>query len=76
MQGNALQRNRMMADQALMQMGGLKYQEALRKQQEVADFYGGRKAEANASVSSSLAALGQATGSALKTGAFNKMPKE
>lgn len=75
MQANALERNRLMADQALMQMGGLKYQEQLRKYQEAADFYGGQKAESNAAISSSLAALGQATGAALKTGAFNKKPK-
>jgi hypothetical protein len=74
MQANALQRNRMMADQALMQMGGLKYQEALRKQQEAADYWGTRRAEANAAVSSALAGFGQAAGSAIGMGAFKKEP--
>lgn len=74
MQANALQRNRMMADQALMQMGGLKYNEQLRKYQEAADFYGTQKAESNAATSSALAGLGQAAGSAIGMGAFNKVP--
>jgi len=75
MQANALQRNRLLADQALNQMGGLKYQEQLRKYQEAADFYGNQKAESNAAISSSLAALGQAAGTAMKTKAFSKIPK-
>jgi hypothetical protein len=75
MQANAMQQNRAAADQALMTMGGLKQQEELRKQQEAADYWGGRKAEANASVSSALSALGSAAGSAISSGAFNKMPK-
>jgi hypothetical protein len=74
MQGNALQRNRMIADQALMQMGGLKYQEQLRKYQEAADFYGVQKAESNMATSSALSNLGQSLGTAMKTGAFNKTP--
>ena len=75
MQANALQQNRAAADQALMTMGGLKQQEELRKQQEAADYWGGRRAEANVAVSGALSALGSAAGSALSTGAFNKMPK-
>jgi hypothetical protein len=74
MQGNALQRNRMMADQALMQMGGLKYQEQLRKYQESADFYGNQKLESNMATSSALKGFGQAAGSAIGSGAFNKAP--
>ena len=75
MQANALQQNRAAADQALMTMGGLKQQDEFRKQQEAADYWGGRKAEANAAVSGALSALGSAAGSAISTGAFNKMPK-
>lgn len=75
MQSNALQQGRAAANQALMTMGGLKQQDTLRKQQEVADYYGNRRAEANAATSSALAALGSATGSAISTGAFNKRPK-
>ena len=74
MQSNALQQGRAAADQALMTMGGLKQQDTLRKQQEAADYWGGRKAEANTSVSNALSALGGAAGSAIGTGAFNKMP--
>lgn len=74
MQENALQRNRFMADQALMQMGGLKYQEQLRKLQEASDFYGGQRAESNAAISSALSSFGRAAGSALGTGAFSKTP--
>lgn len=74
MQANALRQARGEADQALMTMGGLKQQEELRKQQEAADYWGGRRAEANAAVSGALSALGSAAGSAISTGAFNKMP--
>ena len=73
-QANALRQARAEADQALMTMGSLKQQDELRKQQESADYWGGRKAEGNAAVSSALSALGGAAGSALSTGAFNKMP--
>lgn len=72
MQANALQRNRMMADQALMQMGSLKYQDALRKQQEAADYWGGQKAESNAAISSALTSLGSSIGSGISTGAFKR----
>lgn len=74
MQGQALQAGQQNLNRALMQMGGLQYQEALRKQQEAADYWGGRKAEANAAVSGALASMGQAAGSALASGAFNKAP--
>lgn len=72
MQGQALQAGQQNLNRALMQMGGLQYQEALRKQQEAADYWGGRKAEANAAVSGALASMGQAAGSALASGAFNR----
>jgi len=74
MQGEALQAGQENANQALMQMGQFKYQDQLRKQQEAADYWGGRKAESNAAISSSLSALGQAAGSAIGSGAFNKAP--
>ena len=70
MQGEAIQQNREMANQALMQVGGMKYQEELRKQQEAADYWGTRRQEANAAVSSSLASLGSAIGSSVASGAF------
>jgi hypothetical protein len=75
MQGEALQAGQERANQALMQMGQFKYQEDLRKQQEAADYWGTRKAESNAAISGALSALGQAAGSALGAGAFNKIPK-
>jgi hypothetical protein len=53
-------------------MGGLQRQEALRKQQEAADYWGTRRAEANAAVSSALSSIGQAAGTALAYGAFDK----
>jgi hypothetical protein len=58
-----------------MQMGGLQYQEQLRKQQEAADYWGGRKAESNAAISGALKSMGQAAGSAIASGAFNKQGK-
>jgi hypothetical protein len=73
MQGQAMQAGQQRLNQGLMQMGGIQYQEALRKQQEAADYWGGRKAEANASVSSALKGIGQAAGSALAYGAFDKL---
>lgn len=75
MQSQALLSGQERANQALMQMGGLKYQEELRKQEEAQQFYGARKAEATASQSAALAGLGQALGTGLSTGAFNKQPK-
>jgi hypothetical protein len=75
MQSQALLSGQERANQALMQMGGLKYQEELRKQEEAQQYWGGRKAEANAAVSSALAGVGQAMGSALSTGAFQGQPK-
>ena len=74
MQGEALQAGQENANQALMQMGQFKYQDELRKQQEAADYWGGRKAESNAAISSALSSLGQAAGSAIGSGAFNKAP--
>jgi hypothetical protein len=74
MQGEALQAGQENANQALMQMGQFKYQDELRKQQEAADYWGTRKAESNAAISSALSSLGQAAGSALSTGAFAKTP--
>jgi hypothetical protein len=73
MQGQALQSGQQRLNSALMQMGGLQYQEQLRKQQEAADYWGGRRAEANQAVSGALAAVGQAAGSAIASGAFDKV---
>jgi hypothetical protein len=75
MDEQARQQNRMLSEQTQMQVGEAKYQNELRKQQEAADYFGARKAESNAAISSALSSLGQAAGSALGTGAFNKMPK-
>jgi len=73
MQANALQQGQAALRGGLMQMGGLKYQENLRKQQEAADYWGTRKAESNAAISSALAAMGSAAGSAIGAGAFDGM---
>lgn len=70
----ARERNRMIAEQTQMQMGQQRQLSQLRKQQEAADYWGTRKAEANAAVSSALKGIGQAAGTALGTGAFGKIP--
>lgn len=75
MQGQAIQFGQERANQALMQMGGLKYQEDLRKLEEAQQYHGGRKAEAAGAQSAALAGLGQAMGTALSTGAFKGQPK-
>lgn len=73
MQGQAMQAGQQRLNQGLMQMGGIQYQEALRKQQEAADYWGTRKAESNAAISGALRGMGQAAGSALAFGAFDKV---
>lgn len=75
MQSQALQQGQSALTSGLMQMGGIQRQEALRKQQEAADYWGTRKAEANAAVSSALSSIGQAAGTALGFGVFDKVPK-
>lgn len=75
MQSQALLSGQERANQALMQMGGLKYQEELRKQDEAQQYYGARKAEAAGAQSAALSALGQSVGSAIGSGAFQKQPK-
>jgi hypothetical protein len=75
MDEQARQQNRMLSEQTQMQVGDAKYQNELRKQQEAADYFGTRKAESNAAISSALSAVGQAAGTALGTGAFKKGPK-
>lgn len=72
MDEQARQQNRMLSEQTQMQLGEAKYQNELRKQQEAADYWGGRKAESNAAISGALKGIGQAAGSAIGTGAFNK----
>ena len=74
MEGQARMSNQERANQALMQVGGMKYQEELRKQQEAADYWGTRRAESNAAISSALSGLGSSIGAALYTGAFDKTP--
>ena len=74
MDEQARQQNRMLSEQTQMQVGEAKYQNELRKQQEAADYWGTRKAESNAAISGALSSLGQAAGTAMFTGAFNKTP--
>lgn len=74
MDEQARQQNTMLSEQTQMQVGQAKYENELRKQQEASDYWGGRKAESNAAISSALSAVGQAAGSALSAGAFNKVP--
>lgn len=74
MQSQALQQGQSALTSGLMQMGGIQRQEALRKQQEAADYWGTRRAEANAAVSSALSSIGQAAGTAIGFGVFDKTP--
>jgi hypothetical protein len=74
MDEQARQQNRMLSEQTQMQVGEAKYQNELRKQQEAADYWGTRKAESNAAISGALKGIGQAAGTAMFTGAFNKSP--
>jgi hypothetical protein len=74
MDEQARQQNRMLSEQTQMQVGEAKYQNELRKQQEAADYWGSRKAESDAAIGSALKGIGQAAGTAMFTGAFNKTP--
>jgi hypothetical protein len=76
MEGEAMMSNRERANQALMQVGGMKYNEELRKQQEAADYWGTRKAESNTAVTSALEGIGNALGSAMSTDAFKGLGKK
>jgi hypothetical protein len=73
MQASALQQGQRELGRGLFQMGGLKYQDELRKLDEAKDYWGTRRQEANQAVSSALSNIGQAAGSALGMGAFNKI---
>lgn len=75
MQAGALQQGQQALTRGLMQMGGLKYQEEMRKLDEARDYWGTRRQEANQAVSSALANIGQAAGSALGSGAFQGLGK-
>jgi hypothetical protein len=75
MDEQARQQNRMLSEQTQMQVGEAKYQNELRKQQEAADYWGSRKAESDAAIGSALKGIGQAAGTAMFTGAFNRAPK-
>lgn len=54
MEDAARRQNMANADQALLTVGGLKRQEQLRKLDEAANYWGTRKAESNAAITSSL----------------------
>lgn len=70
MQANALQQAQGNLNRGLMQMGGLKYQEQLRKSNEAAQFYGSQRQEANQAVSSALKGIGGAIGAGIAYGGF------
>ena len=73
MQANALQQGQRELGRGLFQMGGLKYQEELRKLDEAKDYWGTRRQEANQAVSSALSNVGSAIGSGLSMGLFNNL---
>lgn len=58
----ARRQNMAAADQAMLTVGGLKRQEQLRKLDEAANYWGARKQESNASITSSLKAMATAIG--------------
>lgn len=72
MQANALQQGQRELGRGLFQMGGLKYQDELRKLDEAKDYWGTRRQESNQAISSALANVGGAIGGALGMGLFNK----
>jgi hypothetical protein len=59
--------NMQAADQAMLTVGGLKRQEQLRKLDEAANYWGTRKAESNASITSSLKGVASAIGSSVSS---------
>lgn len=75
MQAGALQQGQQALTRGLMQMGGLRYQEEMRKLEEARDYWGTRRAEANQAQSAALSALGQSIGSAVGSGAFQGLGK-
>lgn len=75
MQASALQQGQRELGRGLFQMGGLKYQDELRKLDEAKDYWGTRRQEANQAVSSALSNIGQAAGSAIGSGAFQGLGK-
>lgn len=60
------------AEQAAMNVGQMRQQSQLRKLDEASQYWGTRKAESNAAISGALRGMGQAAGSALAFGAFDK----
>lgn len=70
----ARERNRMLSEQTQVDVGQQRMMSQLRKQQEASDYWGTRKAEANAAVSGALSGIGQAAGTALAFGGFTKTP--
>lgn len=71
----ARERNRMLSEQTQLDVGQQRMMSQLRKQQEASDYWGTRKAEANAAVSNALSGIGQAAGTALAFGDFTKAPQ-
>jgi hypothetical protein len=65
MQSQAMQAGQQRLNQSLMQMGGIKQQDELRKLQESREYWGTRRAEANQAVSSALSGVGSALGTSL-----------
>lgn len=59
------------ADQAMLTVGGLKRQEQLRKLDEAANYWGTRRAESNAAITSSLKGVASAIGSSV-TGPYGE----
>lgn len=73
MEEQARQGNIAAAEQTAMNVGQMRQESQLRKLDEASQYWGARKAESNAAISGALRGMGQAVGSALAFGAFDKV---
>lgn len=72
-QDEALRReNRAVAEQTQMNIAGLEDANAQRKRDELKDYWGTQRQESDASISSAIQGIGQAIGTGIQAGQFNK----
>lgn len=76
MQASALQQGQRDLSRGLFQMGGLKYQDELRKLDEAKDYWGTRRQESNQAISSALSNVGSAIGGAISADVFKGLGKK
>jgi len=68
----AQKQNQQLAEQTQMQVAGLEDENWQRKMNERNAYWGNRKAESDASISSAIQGIGQAVGAGIQAGQFNK----